>query len=317
MAGKSPLDRFLITFKIKLHEPATEAQRKQLFGRLQKFAKKFKLTLPDSVMKLYSRGNGGQANDEGSQLEILSLDTALSYPPQFFESPFGYLPVVENHDSNPICVCCKPPLVGYVVCVSHEDSPRLLARSLDGFYSLAENHVRQANFFDTYDLSSEFDAAARKPGDANAAHELVKLAAIKKVQSCGDATDALRFACDLLSNQQIDEIVALLDANDAEVSAHVLARLQRVGGAKAKRAVDKLGGGYDGFVEKCAELLSGASVRFSIHAPYGKKQIRVDAPKLIWLNMDSYYDQRHRPDFDDFFVSRVQELLGRKTAKKK
>jgi hypothetical protein len=89
---------------------------------------------------------------------LLSLAKAASYPSPFFESQFGYLPLIENNDSNPVCVCCKPPLAGYVVCVSHNDSPRLLARSLDGFWSLAVKHVEQADFFDVDDLPSEFDA---------------------------------------------------------------------------------------------------------------------------------------------------------------
>ena len=57
MARKTALDQFAQTFEIEFNPPARPSE-------LAKLASKFKVTLPDSVVELDARGDGGSAGNE-------------------------------------------------------------------------------------------------------------------------------------------------------------------------------------------------------------------------------------------------------------
>jgi cell wall assembly regulator SMI1 len=130
MVRDSVFQRFLRQFEITGNRPASEAE----FTRTEA---KLGCALPASVKTCYRICDGGRANDDQSDLHLFSLKQALDYrqTPGFLDSMFGNFPFAENNDSNPICICCKPPLAGFVVQVFHDDVPQLKFRSLDGFFS--------------------------------------------------------------------------------------------------------------------------------------------------------------------------------------
>lgn len=272
------------------------------------------ISIPAPLRSCFLSCNGGQArhSSEGvsSQVELLSLESVLKYAsiPGFINRIPGYFPFLENNDSNPVCVCCKSPLVGYVVLVNHGDGPRLLFRSPEGFFRAAVEHAKIGKFFDTYELISEFDGPERTKEDMAVAQQLIHLATPKDTLDDTERTNALRFACDLLSDENVDVLAELLNCGNEYVREHVLKRLKRIPSAEAKSAINAFESLFNAFVERCANRLQGEGIRASIQAPYGQKTIRID-PGPIWLSMEVFYSEHSRTDFDDYLLERARFFI--------
>ncbi len=303
MTIESAFQDFLREFQIKGNKPAPEAQ-------LAKAEAKLGFVLPASVRACYRICDGGQAKGGLSALQLFSLEESLDYcmVPGFLSSFWGFLPFAENNDSNPICVCCKSPLAGYVVQVQHDDAPQLKYRSLVGFFQGAIDYVQGGKFLDVHQMAPEFTRGERTEQDGSIARQLIDSATQTATLNDQERTDALRFACELLSDEDVDEIVGLLKVEDEYVREHVLDRLRRISSAKAREAVRQFEKDFDAFVERCAQRLQHAGILASVHAPYGKKTIRLD-PGPVWLNTEFFYSQRERLDFEDFLLERARHFL--------
>jgi hypothetical protein len=307
MARKPAFQHFLQEFQIETRKPMSETALRKADSHLG-------FSVPESLCSCYLTCDGGQAKygPEGSRsaVELLSLEVALGYDrvPGFFDAFWGYFPFVENNDSNPVCLCCKSPLTGYVVLVSHDDAPRLMFRSLEGFFRAAVEYIQGGEFFDTHELPSEFDGPNRTKKDLSIARQLIDVVARGDTLNDQEHTDALRFACDLLSDEQVEEIAALLKDEDEYVREHVTKRLKRIPGAKARKALSQFESDFDAFVERCARKLQGEGIQASVQSPYGQKTIRID-PGPIWLNMEMFYSKRNRPDVEDYLLERARFFM--------
>src|SRR5262249_46819573 len=198
MARKPAFQHFLQEFQIETRKPASETA-------LRKADAKLGFPIPEPIRSCYLTCDGGQARPgpEGprSAVELLSLEAALEYDrgPGFFDAFWGYFPFVENNDSNPVCLCCKSPLTGYVVLVSPDDAPRLMFRSPENFFRAAIEYIKGGEFFDTHELPSEFDGPDRTKKDLSIARQLIDEVASGDTLNNQERTEALRFACDLNS----------------------------------------------------------------------------------------------------------------------
>ncbi|HVZ37769.1 MAG TPA: hypothetical protein VHI13_00685, partial [Candidatus Kapabacteria bacterium] len=67
---------------------------------------------------------------------------------------------------------------------------------------------------------------------------------------------------------------------------------------------------FGAFVERCAALLERAGLPAIVVLGWGKTVIRIQSPR-IWLNMDYYYNNRERSDFDQFLVENVRASVTR------
>ena len=317
MARKPAFQHFLQEFHIETGKPASEAALRKADAGLG-------FPIPESIRRCYRTCNGGRAgpgpDGPRSAVELLSLDAALGYGrvPGFFDGFWGYFPFVENNDSNPVCLCGKSPLTGYVVLVRHDDAPRLMFRSPEGFFRAAVEYVRGGEFFDTHDLPSEFDGPDRTRKDLSVARQLNAAVAAGDALRGQERTDALRFACDLLSDDHVEEIAALLKDEDESVREHATRRLQRIPGAKAKKALSQSENDFDAFVDRCARTLQREGIEASVQAPHGPKTIRID-PGPIWLNMDMFFSARKRPDIEDYLLERARFFVAeeKKQARKR
>lgn len=311
MAKQAPIDAFCKTFQIKLGKPVTIAD-------LAKVEKKLGFALPKSVRDLYLKGNGGKAKQQDlSALKFSTLPAALKLGtlPPFLDSCFGLWPLLENDDSNPICVCCKAPLVGYVVQMNHEEGPKLLARSLDGFLRAAVEQVAEGEYLELEELATDFDGATREKKDLAASKALFKLLQKKNALSEEEQIDVARFACDLLPDSDVAGIKALLKIDNEYVREHVTARLSRLKKPAARKAVQKSAETFDSFVIQCAKILAQAGINATAVEMYGKQTIRLD-PGPIWLNMEFFYSKRKQADFETMFLEKVNAVAPKKKGKK-
>jgi hypothetical protein len=305
MGEASEFREFLREFRVGMGKPASEAALRNAESELG-------FTMPEFVRSCYRICDGGHAkNSSGagrSTVEVLSLETVRSYPREFFEGFWGYFPFIDNNDSNPVCVCCKSPLAGYVVLVKHDDAARLMSRSLETFFRSAIEYINSGLLLHTHKVRSDFDGPDRNQEDISIARRLIGLFAAGKAGDDPHRTDALRFSCDLLANENVDEIADLLNDEDHYVREHALRRLTRIPSLNATKVVRQFRDDFDAFVERCARRLRLDGIEASVEKPYGQKTIRI-SPGPIWLDMEIFYSERNRADIEDFVVERARAFL--------
>jgi hypothetical protein len=303
-------EAFCQTFAIKLRKVASTLQR-------DKAEAKFGGTFTSSIREVYEACDGGMAKNSLSSLEINSIKAALAYGgvPGFFDAPWACWPLIENNDSNPLCVCCKPPLTGYVVLVSHDGEPRLLFRSLGNFFRAASEIVASGEYLDTSELRGDFIGPERTKTDLSAAKKLIAVAKNLKDER---QTDALCFAADLLPDTEADQIEKLLDFDNAGAAEYLAERLKRIPyrkpARKTKTSTKPVKEAFDDFVERCGEILKKTDLETTVLEMYGKKTIRLERGP-VWLNMELFYQNRHRADFDDYMLDLVRKAVKGKRRK--
>ena len=280
MPCTSAFDGFVEAFQIRCNEPAAEAA-------IAEVEKRVRVELPPGLRKHFLTCNGGTPQGRRSNLTLYSLEEAMAYEqvPGFMDSSWRYFPVAENNDSNPICVCCGSPLVGYVVQVRHDDGPRLAFRSLDGFFSSANKSLGRGHGFETESLATDFEGPNRLDADVAIARRLLEVGGDER-------SDALRFACDLLPDSALSALGEILHGGDEYVCEKVTGRLKRIPGAEAKKLLDQTSDDFDAFVERCAAALGKAGIRTSVVVEYGKKTIGVGSAP-VWLNMEMFFGRRN------------------------
>jgi hypothetical protein len=195
--------------------------------------------------------------------------------------------------------------------VHHDDSSRLKFRSLKGFFHGTIDYIQGGRFLDTDAMPSEFAGSTRTESDRAIARELIDLATRQVTLNDQERTDALRFACDLLSDDDVDEIGGLLKFEDTHVREHLVNRLKGISGAKAARVLHQFEGEFDTFLERCAQTLRRAGILASVHPAYGKKTISIE-PGPVWLNMEVLYCERNRADFETYLVERARYFVAPK-----
>ena len=309
-----------MSFEIFCDAFAIKPGRPALVSELEAAETKLGVPLPASVRKVYESGNGGKAKNDLSSLQIYSIKTALQYAkvPRFFDAPWALWPLIENDDSNPVCVCCRAPLTGYVVLMSHDDAPRILFRSLKNFFAAASEFVSTGEYLDTSELAGDFAAPERTRADVAAAKRLGALA--RKLDG-EEQIDALCFAADLFGDEDVDEIRGLLEFDRAEASDYVTERIGRIKGAKRQKSSGSATGqskavkeSFDEFVVRCGKILVTAGLRAEVVEMYGKNTIRLN-PGPVWMNMQFFFESRKRADFSDYLLDLAQKAVKGKKRK--
>lgn len=267
---------------------------------LDTFENETGLRLPQSVRTLYTTCDGAVLNE--GLLRILPLASVREhvYGLRNFGIPqrWGYFPFTDNNDSNPFCVCCAPPLTGYVVQVSHDDSAAIKFRSLDSFLLALREFVTEDEW-DLYEMPSEFDGEARTAGDIEIARELLRLAPELDDVEQGNA---YQFGMWLLSGNEISEITPLLLARDEYVRDDAMQRLAAINSPEANQALRDAEDDMVRFVKQCAEALHQAGVQAIVINGTNLEA----GPKRRGVNTRAYYSMRDEPGVFDRLVEQFR-----------
>jgi SMI1 / KNR4 family (SUKH-1) len=201
-------------------------------------------SLPPQLRAFYKSTNGLTIGDgwPAARMKILPLAEVMPYVEGMrlcgIPQVWGYFPFTDCNDSNPYCVCCNGPLRNRVVHVFHDDVAALkfwnLGRFLDAvaaaLVSKGEDHPQVDRLPGEYTSDRE----DRTEDEVRTGLELLRLAhRLTDVE----LHDALRFAIDLLSEGEVDEVARLLETGDEYTAREAAARL---GVMKSPRAVDAL-----------------------------------------------------------------------------
>ena len=209
---------------------------------LDAFEARTGLSLPPQVRDFYGSTNG-LTIEGGRWMKILSLAEVMPYVegevmPFVDGVRWGYFPFTDCNDSNPYCVCCNGPLRNRVVHVFHDDVPKLkfwdLGRFLDAVAAAVVSKGEDHPELDRLPGEYTSDRKDRTEDEVQTGLELLRLAdGLPDVE----LHDALRFAIDLLSEGEVDEVARLLETGDEHTAWEAAARL---GAMKSPRAADAL-----------------------------------------------------------------------------
>lgn len=291
---------FAAAFQVEWRAPAEEDELGAIETALG-------VPLPDEVRAWYRAAEGGVARRAGAELALHSLAEVQAW---FDNSPLakrGHFPFASSNDSNPFCICCKGPLLGYVIQTPHDDEPRLMYRSAAAFFQAAATQLAIGQSYEPSDLSSDFSATQRTAEDARVARELVAQVRSGTELAKEDATIGLLFAADLLTDAA--EIRALAELGDEYVWQHMLRRLQQLNTPESARELSAMYQTFDDFVEECAAQLRAAGFEVAYKTRNERKSLKVK-PHGPSLNMDMFFAKRHSPDCAAFLLERVQALVA-------
>jgi hypothetical protein len=276
---------------------------------ISQFEAKTGLKLPAELREIYEACNGLKLKEGG--LEILSLETSLTWVEAFRRegiSPvFGYLPFAEANDSNPFCVCCSGPMTGLVVRVFHDDSPRLMFRSVDSFFkwllSLENEEDWNMEVWYPNDWPGEFTK-----GDFVLAKRIMEWS-----ETLTDAaqTNARRFAITMLSEENLGDIIAQLEANDVYVREEAERSLRNMNHPTANAAISQYQNKMKDFAKRCIEELNKGGFAAEYKEGPGWPSIKVIAGKKFkWLNFPVFYDKRNDKDVWDILLEVANRRIG-------
>jgi hypothetical protein len=277
------------------------------------------LSLPPQVRAFYGATNGLTIDGDSSRyvtnmrpaawMEIQPLAKVTQYVEGMrrFGIPqvWGYFPFTDCNDSNPYCVCCNGPLRNRVVHVFHDDVARLKFWELGLFLdAVAAAVVSRGEDHPELDrLPGEYtpDREHRTEDEVRAGLELLGLTdGLTDVER----HDTLRFAIDLLSEGQVDEVARLLDTGDEYTAREAAARLQAMKSPRAASALRQYAAETAGFVTNCAAALRAAG----LHVTDVRKDTLCLRPGM-WLNLPIWFHRRREPGIYDEVVRRAKELL--------
>jgi hypothetical protein len=277
---------------------------------LDAFEARTGLSLPPQLRAFYGSTNG-LTIDGGGRMKILPLAEVMPYVESMREygipQVWGYFPFTDFNDSNPYCVCCNGPLRNRVVHVFHDDVAELKFWDLGRFLgALAAAFVGEGEHHPEPDrLPGEYtpDREDRTEDEVRTGLELLRLAdGLTDVE----LDDALRFAIDLLSEGEVDEVVRLLETGDEYTRREAAVRL---GAMKSPRAADALRLHREEtarFVAECVTALRAAGLDIT--------DVRQNAaclkPGPIWLNLPAWFHRRREPGVYDALVRGAKELLA-------
>jgi hypothetical protein len=226
---------------------------------------------------------------------------------------WGYFPFTDCHDSNSYCVCCNGPLRNRIVHVFHDDVAKLKFWELGGFLNAVAAAVANRG-----KDSPEVD---RLPGEYTSDREgrtedevRTGLGLLRQADGLADVEqyDARRFAIDLLSKEQVDEMVKLLDS-DEYTAPEAAARLKTMKSPRAAAALRRYAAETTAFVADCVAALRAAGLHVT--------DVQRNCPRLepgpVWLNLPIWFHQRREPGIHDAVVRRAKELLAMEQQRKK
>jgi len=184
---------------------------------IETFERQCRCHLPDEFQAFYLLCDGIGFDDFASQ--ILPLDKVERLKCELEEfgirRSWDYVPFTEDNTSNPVCVCCRDPLAGYIVQVFHDDSPKIKWRNLASLIGKMPAQLERDEF-EFESVPADFSEPERSEADTAAARKL--LADVRREGvSYVERDDGCSFAAWLFGEEQIPEIAGLFVAKSASV----------------------------------------------------------------------------------------------------
>jgi SMI1/KNR4 family protein SUKH-1 len=258
---------------------------------------RFGRELPQEVSDFYALCDGMTFHE---CLDIPPLSQVISFFNDMASGPLFRMMfiILDEHESNPICLFHDGPLRGYVVRLFHDGDSYVGWRSFSALLEDAAAQLGRDGEADADKLVRELNhSSARTEHDVQAGHSMIEFATDTELDDA-DRPLAYGFAFDLLGDVQVAEIGAFLQHADMFVARAARNRLAQLQSPDAKAALEKYWAEVKRLVQHCAELLRRAGRNPTVVNEF---DIRID-PGPIWLDWEALYSQKARSDFEPWVL---------------
>lgn len=298
--------------------PGVVSRRGASESELAAFEARTGLSLPLEVRQFYQHTNGMEIG-HSARIRILNLEEVAHYVESFrrfgIPSAWGYFPFTDRNDSNPHCICCDGPVMGYVVRVNHDDIAGIEYRSLETFFAALRDVLQQPETDEDdrpslWNLPQDFhpDTSDRIPEDVDTAKRLLEFADSLEVGSI-ERADAERWAITLFSEAEAEEVARLLDEGDEYRRGEAFAKLSRMSSPIAAAALRRHRQEESEFILEVVRTLRQAGLTVA--------EVSGGCPRLepgcVWLNVPMFFTDRRSPTILADIVSRARELVALNT----
>jgi hypothetical protein len=219
-------------------------------------ATRFGVVFPAELLKLWSAGGKFFLQTLNADMlgptEILQLVAIEDWGSVLLKR--GFVPVLDDQQSNYLAVVVRPPLAPRVIHMPHDDGPRLLYRNINGLakalLEALESGALADSFF--YETQGDYPPDAPRPQeDQDAARALM-------------ATDGKQeqwnYAAQLLDASNLPEWARLLET-DHFVRRDVVARMRQMQAPAIRELLQRDQQSFEAFARAVAEAARSAGLQ--------------------------------------------------------
>jgi hypothetical protein len=261
-------------------------------------ATRFGASFPDSLLKIWRAGNLAlealDAHIPGPS-EILQLIEDGAWAGQLLTR--GFVPVLDDHQSNYLAAIVQPPLAYRVAHLPHDDGSRLLYRDLNAFAKALLDVLDAGESADLFFHETEGDYppdAPRPESDQDAARTLM-------------ATDGTQeewnYAAQLLDASNLPEWARLLET-DHFVRRDVVARLRQMQSPAIQELLKRDQLSFDAFAHQAAEAARKAGLKV------GEQRKDVLQVGGKWMNLEAFFHRREIPNAMPRMIAWFEDLIA-------
>ncbi|MGH7171980.1 MAG: hypothetical protein ACRELG_17030 [Gemmataceae bacterium] len=262
-------------------------------------SKHFTTTFPESLFRLWDAGDNIALETIDAHIpgatEILQLIDEGAWSDPFVEG--GFIPVLDDHQSNYLVVIIYAPLAPRIAYLPHDDGGRLLYRDLDGFAKALLKALDAGESADLFFHETQGDYppdAPRSRTDQDAARALL-------------ATDGTReewnYATQLLDASNLAEWAKLLET-DHFVRRDVIARMQQMHAPAIRELLRRDRLSFDAFARATAEAARRAGLKV------GERRQAVLQIGGKWMNLESFFHRRNIPNAMPRMIAWFEDLIA-------
>ncbi len=286
------VDQLLARDDVATSEPAPRAYIDDLAGR-------FGAVQPASLIELWGATDGVNldsldAHILGPTEVILTIDEQ-AWPPGLVDQ--GFLPVLDDHQSNYLAVLVRGPLAFRVAYLPHDDGSRLLYRDVASLLQaliVALNGDELACLF-FHDTQGDYPPdAPRSQADQRAARALM-------------ATDGTRdewnYAAQLLDASNLAEWGTLLET-DHFVRRDVVARMEKMTDPAIRELLRQDRVAFEEFATRTAEAAREAGLEV------GRRERDALQVGGKWMNLEGFFHRRRISDAVPRMLAWFEDLIA-------
>jgi hypothetical protein len=266
------------------------------------------LILTPEIKTMYSFSNGFKGD---RRLSFNSLEVASRY--DGILPGLGLFPFTDSNDSNPYCVCCKPPMCGRIFQLHHDGDSLLKFRSINSFLTSVMTLIGQSKW-NIDELIPEYHGDSERTAEDIAAG-IEQLILWRDPETGNDELErqhALSMGLTLIGKNQVKVIASFLSDDDPYVSESAIKRLKELRCKDAQEILSVHFAEKERFRKSCMEALIAAGIQLNLDEQYATgPAIRIE-PGPIYLDTNTWFNQRNDADILDVIVARARVFLKQK-----
>jgi hypothetical protein len=262
-------------------------------------ATKFDAPLPESLLKLWRASDGLAIDPLDAHIpgpaEVLQLVADDAWNQQLVDR--GFLPVLDDHQSNYLTLCVRNPLAFRVLHLPHDDGARVLYRDFEScLRSLIEAVVAGATA-DMFLFETDGDYPSDEPRPQQDQDDAKAMLAGPNER--GEWNHAAR----LLDESTLNEWARLLET-DHFVRRDVRARMQKMQSPAIRELLQKDERAFEDFALTFMDAVRGAGLCL------GERQLHCVRVSEAWYNLEAFFHRRSIPDAAPRMVTWIKDQLA-------